>query len=84
MKNEITEQSLKELVKGEEYIRVGKKTTICCLTLKNGFEVIGTSACVHPANFDARIGNTLAYENAFNKLWELEGYFLQKSLTAES
>lgn len=81
MVNEITEKTLKTLIKGEKYLKVGVKTTICCITLNSGFEVIGTSACVNSANYDERIGSMLAYENAFTKLWELEGYFLQKSLT---
>jgi hypothetical protein len=84
MVKEITEQSLKDLVKDETYLKVGVKTTVCCLTLKNGFEVIGTSACVNPDNYSVIIGHGLAYENAFNKLWELEGYFLQKSLTPDT
>jgi hypothetical protein len=63
-------------------VKTGKKTTICCLSLENGFEVIGESACVDPKNFNDELGKKYAYESAFNKLWELEGYRLQSELHA--
>lgn len=44
----------------------------------------GFSACVSEDNFNADIGERLARENAEkhakNKLWELEGYSLYKSI----
>ena len=42
--------------------------TICVLVLRNGFTVIGTSACASPENFDTEIGRKLAYEDARNKV----------------
>lgn len=54
--------------------------TICIIILENGFKVEGVSACVDPANYDEKIGRECAYENAFNKIWELEGYMLRQSL----
>lgn len=54
--------------------------TICILTLENGFTVTGESACASPENFDAKIGQKLAYENARNKIWQLEGYLLKEKL----
>lgn len=54
--------------------------TICIIILENGFKVEGVSACVDPANYNEDIGRECAYENAFNKIWELEGYMLRQSL----
>lgn len=54
--------------------------TICIIILENGFKVEGVSACVDPANYNEDIGRKCAYENAFNKIWELEGYMLRQSL----
>ena len=54
--------------------------TICILTLENGFTVTGESACASPENFNAKIGQKLAYENARNKIWKLEGYLLKEKL----
>lgn len=78
--NTLTEEVLKSKIIGEQYMRMGQKTTICVLTMANGFEVVGQSACVDPANFNYELGKKYAYENAFNKLYELEGYLLQSQL----
>ena len=58
------------------------KCVICELTLKNGFTVRGESACVSLDNFDQEIGNKIAYENARDKIWQLEGYLLQEQFPA--
>ena len=54
--------------------------TFCILTLENGFTVTGESACVSPENFDAEIGKKIAYDNAREKIWLLEGYLLKEKL----
>ncbi|MBJ9903156.1 hypothetical protein I5703_10825 [Acinetobacter bereziniae] len=54
--------------------------TFCILTLENGFTVTGESACASPENFDAEIGRKIAFENARNKIWPLEGYLLKEKL----
>ena len=55
-------------------------TTHCIIILENGFKVDGVSACVDPAIYDEQKGRQYAYENAFNKIWELEGYLLKQNL----
>ena len=54
--------------------------TFCILTLENGFTVTGESACASPENFDAEIGKKIAYDNAREKIWSLEGYLLKEKL----
>lgn len=54
--------------------------TFCVITLKNGFTVTGESACASPENFNEEIGRKIAYENARNKIWMLEGYLLKEKL----
>lgn len=54
------------------------KCVVCEITLKNGYTVRGESACVSPANFDQEIGNKISFENARDKIWQLEGYLLQE------
>lgn len=49
-----------------------KCLTICVLVLKNGFTVVGESACASPENFDYEIGRKLAREHArskFRRVW---------------
>lgn len=45
--------------------------TVCLLTTKAGFTVIGHSAPASAANFELQLGRQLAYENAFRQLWPL-------------
>jgi len=58
----------------------GTTVTVCCIVLENGFTVIGTSASASPANFDQSIGRKIAFSNARDKIWELEGYLLKQRL----
>jgi hypothetical protein len=66
------------------YVFPGSMVTVCCLTLKNGFNTVGESACVSPENFDAEIGQKVAREDARNKIWALEGYLLKQRLFEDS
>lgn len=54
--------------------------TLCVLVLRNGFTVVGTSACASPENFDAAVGRRAARNNAVQQLWPLEGYLLKQRL----
>lgn len=58
----------------------GTTTTVCCLVLENGFTVIGKSAPVSPLNFNEELGRKIAYEDARDKIWGLEGYLLRERL----
>jgi Phage protein (N4 Gp49/phage Sf6 gene 66) family len=60
----------------------GTTTTVCLLTLRNGFGAVGHSACVSEENFDEAIGQKIAFNNARDKIWELEGYLLRDFLHA--
>lgn len=71
-------------IKLREYYVFQNKTTVCCLTLLNGFTVVGSSACVDPRNFDKDIGEEIAFRNARNQIWQLEGYLLQNLLYLKS
>lgn len=61
-----------------------KLLTMCVLVLKNGFIVMGESACASPENFDAEIGRKIARANAVSKIWPLEGYLLKSQLAGLS
>lgn len=71
-------------IAGEDYhVFPGTMLTVCCLTLQNGFTVIGESACASPANFDAELGRKIARNKARDKIWALEGYLLKQRLHTE-
>ena len=79
--NTITIEHIEGLVANEQYIRVENTTMmICVLTLSNGYNVTGESACVDPANFNEAKGKSIARANAVNKIWMLEGYLLNNRL----
>ena len=68
-------------IRNEQYHIFGNTMmTVCCLTLKNGFNVTGESACASPENFDKEIGEKIARANAREKVWALEGYLLKDAL----
>jgi len=54
--------------------------TFCVIVLRNGFTVVGQSACVSPENFNAETGRKVARENAINEIWPLMGYELKSKL----
>lgn len=56
------------------------RTTICELTLKNGFTVVGESSCVSQANFDAELGKKISRIDAWQQIWPLEAYLLKQRL----
>lgn len=75
-------QHIDSVIASEQYHVFPNTTmTVCALTLKNGFIVIGESAAASPENFDAEIGRKIARENARNKIWALEGYLLRSKLS---
>ena len=78
----ITTNDIENTIVGEQY-QVFEDTcfTTCLLTLKNGFNVSGESACASPENFDAEIGKKIALGNAKQKIWALEGYLLKQFIS---
>ncbi len=58
--------------------------TVCFLVLKNGFTIIGKSACASPENFNEELGRKIARTDAINQIWALEGYLLREKLYEQS
>lgn len=58
--------------------------TFCVLTMRNGFTVVGKSACASPANFNAELGRRIAREDAIKNCWPLLGYQLRTTLMGEA
>lgn len=78
----ITKERIDHLLNsGDVEVRTvfGKCTTVT-MQLENGFILTESSACVDPANYDPELGKKLCYEHIENRLWELEGYALQKQV----
>lgn len=78
--NKVTKEAIEAKIKSIEFKKLSDKLTHCIITMENGFQVTGESACVDPKNYDREIGERIAKEQAFEKLWPLEGYLLQEKL----
>ena len=80
----LTPADIDAAIVGEQYWNPpGTTLTVCTLTLRNGFSVIGESACASPENFDENLGRRIAFDNARGKIWALEGYRLRSEMSAK-
>jgi len=79
----LTPEQIDACIVGEDYhVFPGTTMTVCCLTLQNGYNVVGESAAASPENFNEDIGRQIARRNARDKIWSLEGYLLKHHLAA--
>lgn len=69
-----------QIVSEAYHVFPGTTLTVCALTLRNGFNVVGESAAASPDNFDADLGKRIARDIARSKSWALEGYLLRTKL----
>ena len=77
----VFKSDIEKKIKKVDYIILPNTTvTICNITLENGFSVRGESACIDERNFNMKIGQEIAYRNAFNQIWDLEGYLLKEKI----
>jgi hypothetical protein len=74
----LTPPDITDVIAGpaQYWVPPGTTTTVCALTLRNGFVVLGISACVDPANYRKALGEEIAYNKARQEIWPLEGYLL--------
>jgi hypothetical protein len=72
----VTKDYIESRIKQVGYFKIGETVTICNIFLDNGYSVRGESACVNPENYNQKIGERIAYDNAFSELWPLFGFML--------
>lgn len=75
----VTEDSIKAKIVDTTFVQV-KATTVCLITMQNGFVFVGTSTPADVRNFDYDVGERYAYDNAFRQIWTHEGYLLREQL----
>lgn len=77
--NTITKEQVDDLLARAEYsdTKMGTKTTVVCCKLPNGWEMIESSGCVDPANYDHTLGVEICKRRLVDRVWMLEGYRLQ-------
>lgn len=64
------------IVKGESH-KLGSKTCVVLDSTITGFDTVGTSACVDPANYSQEIGEEIARRDITNTIWGHLGFVLQ-------
>lgn len=77
----LTKEFLVQQIRAQSYTVIGdKKITHCTLTVLNGFTFTGEAACVDVNNYNKEIGEEIAFENAFDKMWACYGFALAQHL----
>ncbi len=64
------------IVDYDVFTRKGK-ITIVIATLRNGFTIVESSACVNPKNYDEKIGAEICKERIKKQVWNHLGFLLQ-------
>lgn len=80
----LTPEQIDATIVDQAFHRLTPTLTACVLTLRNGFTVTGESACASPENYRQDIGEKIAFDNAREKIWLLEGYLLRQRLFERS
>lgn len=80
MKNSITQSDIDSILVETNFhiYSYNKKTTVVIATLPSGFTITESSSCVDPINYNEGIGVEICKKRIENKVWELEGYVLQR------
>lgn len=78
----VTAEAMKDAILGVDYLSHGL-TTVCIIVLHNGFKFVGHSTPADARNYDADIGKSYAYDNAFRQMWSHFGFMLRDRLVRE-
>lgn len=78
--NKITPEFLQSEIMSVEYRRLTGTMTHCTITVPNGFTFTGESACADPDNYNQKLGEKFALEDAKRKMWVPYGFMLKEKL----
>ncbi len=73
----IGQKMVEEFVAYTETMTLGDRTTVVRCVLRNGFEIVESSACVDPKNYSEELGAEICMGKIKDKIWELLGFLLQ-------
>ncbi len=77
----VTKEYMESRISEVRFQKMSDTLTHCTIRLDNRYQVTGESACVNAENYNKEIGEKIAYDNAFNKLWPLFGFLLAEKNT---
>ena len=76
----ISQHMVDDFIVSREVITMGDKCTVVRAILRNGFEIVESSACVSPENYDEQMGAEICMDKIKDKVWFLLGFLLQTAV----
>ena len=76
----VSQKMVDEFITKTEVTTMGEKTTVVRAVLRNGFEIVESSSCVSPENYDEELGAEICLEKIRDKVWFLLGFLLQTAV----
>lgn len=73
----ISQQMVDDFIVDYDVFTKKGKITIVIATLKNGFTIVESSACVDPKNYDEKMGAKICEERIKKQVWNHLGFLLQ-------
>ena len=79
-KPSISQEMVNDFIASCEVRTMGDKCTVVRATLRNGFEIVESSACVSAENYDEELGAKICMKKIEDKVWFLLGFLLQTAV----
>jgi len=75
----ISNEMVNAFIESYEVFTKQNKITIVIATLKNGFTIVESSACVSPENYSEELGTQICKDKIINQVWNLLGFLLKSA-----
>ena len=79
-KPSISQQMVDDFIAEVHTSTLGEKCTVVRAVLRNGFEIVESSACVSAENYDEEMGAGICLDKIKDKIWFLLGFLLQSAV----
>lgn len=79
-KPSISQDMVDAFISSYEVYTMGNKSTVVRAILRNGFEIVESSACVSEENYDEEMGAQICLSKIKDKVWLLLGFLLQTAI----
>ena len=76
----ISQEMVEDFIAEVHTETVGDKCTVVRAVLRNGFEIVESSACVSAENYDEELGEKICLEKIRDKVWMFLGFLLQTAV----
>lgn len=76
----VSQEMVDGFIREVETTTLGDKTTVVRAVLRNGFEIVESSACVSAENYDEAMGREICLGKIKDKVWMLLGFLLQTAI----